>query len=103
MKKAGAIGMSIAIVFGAALSAANRISARTPRPAASAWEALGPEGGSITDLALGPAGASELFALSGLAGMSQVFRTTDGALTWQRRSSFELTASDLAVDPKDAD
>ena len=105
MKKRGAIVISFVAALGAVLSGAgyDPPSARKPRPAAPAWEALGPEGGSITDLALSPSSSSELFALSGLAGMSQVFRTTDGARTWQRRSAFEQTASDLAVDPKSAD
>jgi photosystem II stability/assembly factor-like uncharacterized protein len=102
MRRTAVIGTCFAIACAAALAAADgRPPARKPRPGAAAWEALGPEGGSITDLALSPAGSSELYALSGLAGMSQVFRTTDGARTWQRRSSVEQTSFDIAVDPKD--
>jgi len=102
MRKKRALAICLAIACGAALAVADaRNASQRPRPAAPAWEALGPEGGSITDLALSPASPSELFALSGLAGMSQVFRTTDGARTWQRRSAVEQTSFDLAADPKD--
>ncbi len=97
MRKIGAIGIGLSVFFSLAFGAGERVSTPRFRPAAAAWEALGPEGGSITTLALNPSKQSELLALSGLTGFSQVFWTTSGGRSWARRATFERTALDLAV------
>lgn len=102
MRKIGILAICFSVVCGLSLNAGDRTLTRRPRSTTPAWEALGPEGGSITDLALNPINSSELLALSGLSGLSQVFRTSDGARSWQRRSTFEQTSFDLTVDPKNS-
>ena len=102
MRRIGAIGLCLPICFGLMFGAEAKAPAPQERPAAPAWEALGPEGGSISALTLSPSSPNELMALSGLAGFSQVFRTTNGARSWERRATFDKTSWDLAFDPRDA-
>ena len=103
MRRIGAVVICLSIGMGFAFGAEAKAPAPKERPAAPAWEALGPEGGSISALTLSPSSPNELMALSGLAGFSQVFRTTNGGRSWERRATFDKTSWDLAFDPRDAD
>jgi photosystem II stability/assembly factor-like uncharacterized protein len=99
MRTIGVIGSGLLVLMLLTPGPAETAAASRTRPQTSAWEALGPEGGSIRALAVNRGDANELLALSGLEGFSQVFHTTNGGRSWTRRAAFENTAFDLALAP----
>ncbi len=64
---------------------------------ANQWHSLGPDGGEVSTLVVNPFNPLELYAGS----LLDVFRTTDGGLTWHRRSrGLEGLILQILIDPQ---
>lgn len=67
-----------------------------------AWKALGPLGGNIRAIAVNPKKKTEMAALATGGGYSQVYFSTKSGKSWKKKSLINITGSDIAFDPKNA-
>ncbi len=65
---------------------------------ANQWHSLGPDGGFVSTLVVNPVNPLELYASYG-----SVYRTTDGGISWHRRSRGLDVVGQVVIDPQRPD